>query len=131
LNHPNLGVKLLELDPPKGLGEKVGELILGVDVASLDALLIQAAPDEVELDADMLAALMEDGDFRQGQGGLAVHLELYCFSVSAQVIAQQPSQPESLSSSGCGNNVLHLATRQSHHLLLDRLQADQALVEEE
>jgi hypothetical protein len=27
LNHPNLGVKLLELDPPKGLGEKVGELI--------------------------------------------------------------------------------------------------------
>jgi hypothetical protein len=39
LNHPNPGAKLLELDPPKGLGEKVGELVLGVDVAGLDAPL--------------------------------------------------------------------------------------------
>jgi hypothetical protein len=64
LNHPNSGVKLLELDPPKGLGEEVGKLVLGVDVADLDAPLIQAAPDEVVLDADMLAALMEDGVLR-------------------------------------------------------------------
>jgi hypothetical protein len=35
----------VELDPSKGLGEKVGELVLGVDVAGLDAPLIQAAPD--------------------------------------------------------------------------------------
>jgi len=87
LNHPNPGAKLLELDPPKGLGEKVGELILGVDVAGLDAPLIQAAPNEVVLDSDMLAALMEDGVLRQGQGGLAVHPELHCFCVSAQEIA--------------------------------------------
>ena len=65
LNHSNPGAKLLELDPSKGLGEKVGELILGVDVAGLDAPFIQAAPDEVVLDADMLAALMEDGVLRQ------------------------------------------------------------------
>ena len=83
LNHPNPGAKFLELDPPKGLGEKVGELILGVDVAGLDAPLIQAAPNEVVLDSDMLVALMEDGVLRQGQGGLAVHLELHCFYVSA------------------------------------------------
>jgi hypothetical protein len=43
LNHSNPDVKLLKLDPPKGLDEKVGELILGVDVAGLDAPLIQAA----------------------------------------------------------------------------------------
>jgi hypothetical protein len=61
LNHPNPGTKLLELDPPKELGEKVGELMLGVDVAGLDAPLIQAAPDEVVLDADMLAVLIKDG----------------------------------------------------------------------
>jgi hypothetical protein len=79
LNHPNLGAKLLELDPPKGLGEKVGELILGVDVVGLDALLIQTAPDKVVLDADMLAALMENGVLCQGQGGLVVHPELHCF----------------------------------------------------
>ena len=87
LSHPNSGVKLLELDLPKGLGEKVGELILGVDVAGLDAPLIQAAPNEVVLDSDMLAALMEDGVLRQGQGGLDVHPELHCFCVSAQEIA--------------------------------------------
>jgi hypothetical protein len=83
LNHPNSGVKLLELDPPKGLSEEVGELVLGVDVAGLDAPLIQAAPDEVVLDADMLAVLMEDGVLRQGQSRLVVHPELHCFYVSS------------------------------------------------
>ena len=83
LNHPNPSAKLLEFDPPKALGEEVSELILGVDVASLDAPLIQAAPNEVVLDSDMLAALMEDGVLRQGQGGLAVHPELHCFCVYA------------------------------------------------
>ena len=87
MNHPNPGAKLLELDPPKRLGEKVSELVLGVDVAGFDAPLIQAAPNEVVLDSDMLAALMEDGVLRQGQGGLAVHPELHCFCVSAQEIA--------------------------------------------
>jgi hypothetical protein len=67
LNHSNPGAKLLELDPPKRLGEKVSELILGVDVAGLDAPLVQAAPNEMVLDADVLAALMEDGILRQGQ----------------------------------------------------------------
>ena len=70
LNHPNPGTKLLELDPPKGLGEKVGELILGVDVACLDAPLIQAAPNEVVLDLDMLVALMEDGFFAKAKADL-------------------------------------------------------------
>lgn len=60
-DHPNPGAKLLELHSPKGLGEKVCQLILGVDVAGLDAPLVQAAPNEVVLDADVLAALMEDG----------------------------------------------------------------------
>ena len=73
-NHPNPGAKLLELDLPKRLGEKVGELILGVDVADLDALIIQATSDEVVLDADMLVVLMEDKVLRQCQGGLAVTL---------------------------------------------------------
>jgi hypothetical protein len=88
LNHPNPNAKLLELDPPKGLGKKVGELVLGVDVAGLDTPLIQAAPNKVILDSDMLAMLMEDGVLRQGQGGLVVHPELHCFCVSAQEIAQ-------------------------------------------
>ena len=84
------------------------------------------------LNADILAALMEDGVLRQGQGGFAVHPELHCFSFSAQEIAQQLSQPESLSRSGCGSSdVLRFATGQSHHLLLEWLPADQTLAEEE
>jgi hypothetical protein len=88
LSHPNPGAKLQELDPPKGLGEKVGELVLGVDVVGLDAPLVQIVPDEVVLDADMLAALMKDGVLRQGQDGLAIYPELHCFCVSTQEIAQ-------------------------------------------
>ena len=87
LSHPNPRAKLLELDPPKGLGEEVSEVVLGVDVAGLDAPLIQATPNEMVLDADMLAALMEDRVLRQSQGGLAVHPELHCFCVPAQEIA--------------------------------------------
>jgi hypothetical protein len=73
----------MELDPPKGHGEKVGKLVLSVEVAGLDAPLIQAAPDKVVLNADMLAALMEDGVLHQGQGGLAIHPELHCFYITA------------------------------------------------
>jgi len=131
LSDPNPSAKLMELDLPKGHGEKVGKLVVGVDVAGLDAPLIQAAPDEVVLNADMLAALMEDGVLRQGQGGLAIHPELHCFCVSAQEIAQQPSQSESLSRSGSGSDVLRLATGQIHHLLLDQLPANQTLAKEE
>jgi hypothetical protein len=37
-DHPNYGAKLLELHSPKGLDEKVCQLILGVDVVGLNAL---------------------------------------------------------------------------------------------
>ena len=37
LDHPGPGAKLKELDPPKGLGEQIRKLVLGVDVARLDA----------------------------------------------------------------------------------------------
>jgi hypothetical protein len=35
LDHPDPGVKLKELDPPKGLGEQIRKLVLSVDVAHL------------------------------------------------------------------------------------------------
>jgi hypothetical protein len=40
LDHPDLGAKLTELDPPKGLGEQIRKLVLGVDVACLEALFL-------------------------------------------------------------------------------------------
>jgi len=131
LSHPDPGAKFLELDSSKGLGQKVGELVLGVDVVGPNAPFLQAAPDEVVPHPDVLAALMEDWILRQGQGGLAVHPELHCLCVSAKEITKQPSQPQSLSRSGSGCDVFCLAAGQSHHLLLDRLPADRTLAEEE
>jgi hypothetical protein len=60
LSHLDYGAKLLKLDPPKRLGQKVGELVLGVDVVGPNTSFIQAASDEVIPHPDVLAELMED-----------------------------------------------------------------------
>jgi hypothetical protein len=59
LSHPRPGTKLKELDPPKGLVEQVGKLILGVDVARMDAPFCQTVTDEVVSHPDVLAPFME------------------------------------------------------------------------
>jgi len=93
MSHPDPGAKFLELDSPKGLGQEVGELVLGVNVVGPNAPFLQAAHDEVVPHPDVLAALMEDWILCQGQGRLAVHPELHCLCVSAKEIAEQSSQP--------------------------------------
>jgi hypothetical protein len=55
LDHPNPGAKHKKLDPPKGLGEQIHKLVLGVDVARLEAPFLQAASDEVVPHPDSLA----------------------------------------------------------------------------
>ena len=79
----------------------------------------------------MLAPFVENGVLCQGQSGLAVHSELHRFSISAEEITKQSSEPDHLSRSGGGRYVLSLVAGQSHHLLLDRLPANEALAEEE
>ena len=88
LDHPGPGAELKELDPPKGLGEQVRKLVFGIDVARLDAPVLQAALDEVVPYPDVLAPFMENRVLRQGQSGLAVHPELHRFSVSAEEITK-------------------------------------------
>lgn len=66
LNHPGPGAELKELEPPKRLGEQVRKLILGVDVARLDAPFLQTASDEVVPHPDVLAPFMENGVLCQG-----------------------------------------------------------------
>jgi hypothetical protein len=75
LDHPDLGAKLKELDPPKGLGEQICKLILGVDVARLEVSFLQAASDEVVPHPDVLTPFMKNEILCQGQSGLAVHPE--------------------------------------------------------
>jgi hypothetical protein len=47
LDHPDPRAKLVEHDPPKGLGEQIRKLVLSVDVARLEIPFLQAASDEV------------------------------------------------------------------------------------
>jgi hypothetical protein len=97
LSHPRPGTKLKELDPPKGLGEQVGKLILGVHVARMDAPFCQTVTDEVVSHPDVLAPFMEHGVLGQCQGGLAVHPKFHCSNVSPEEITEQASKPERLS----------------------------------
>jgi hypothetical protein len=59
---------------------------------------------------------MENMVLCQGQSEQSVHSKLHC---------------DRLSRSSGGRDVLGLAAEQSHHLLLDRLPADEALAKEE
>jgi hypothetical protein len=61
LDHPDLGAKLKELEPPKGFGEQIRKLVLGVDVARLEAPFLQVASDEVVLHPNVLAPFMKNG----------------------------------------------------------------------
>jgi hypothetical protein len=40
LDHPDPAAKLKEFDPPKGLGKQIRKLVIGVDVAHLEALFL-------------------------------------------------------------------------------------------
>jgi hypothetical protein len=131
LNHPGFRAELQEPDPPKRLGEQVCKLVLGVDIACLDAPFLQTASDEVVSHPDVLSPFMENEVLGQGQSGLAVHSEFHRSSVSAEEITKQSNKPERLSQSGGGCYVLSLAAGQGHHLLLHRLSTNETLIEEE
>jgi hypothetical protein len=131
LDHPDPGVKLKELDPPKRLDEQIRKLVLGVDVACLEVPFLQAALDEMVPYSDVLAPFIKNRVLCQGQSGLAVHPEFHRSSVSAEKITKQSNKTERLSGSGGGCYVLGLAAGQCHHLLLDRLSANETLAEEE
>ena len=60
LLQPNPLPHLLELGLPQRLGEDISQLISGGNVAGLDAPILQTIPDEVVLDANVLASFMED-----------------------------------------------------------------------
>jgi hypothetical protein len=80
---------------------------------------------------NVLAPFIKNEVLSQGQSGLAVHSEFHRSSISTEEIIKQSNKPERLSQSGGGCYVLGLATGQGHHLLLDRLPANETLTEEE
>jgi hypothetical protein len=131
LHHPDPGVNLKELNPPKGLGEQIRKPVLGVDVARLEAIFLQPTSDEVVPHPDVLALFMKNGVLCQGQSGLTVHPEFHCSSVSIEEITKQSNKPKCMSQSGGGCYILGLTAGQGYHLLLDGMPANEALAEEE
>jgi hypothetical protein len=131
LDHPDPEAKLKKLDPPKGLDEQIRKLVIGVDVARLEAPFLQAASDEVVPHPNVLAPFMKMRLFARARSDLL-------FTLSSTALVSLPmrspssqTKSERLSQSGGGCYVLGLAAGQGHHLLLDRLPANGALVEEE
>jgi hypothetical protein len=61
LDHPDPAAKFKELDPSKGLSEQIRKLVLGVDVARLEAPFLQAASNEVVSQPDVFAPFMKNG----------------------------------------------------------------------
>jgi hypothetical protein len=131
LDHPDTRVKLKELYPPKRLDEQIRKLIIGIDVARLEAPFLQAASDEVVPHPDVLTPFIKNEVLCQGQSRLDVHTEFHCPNVSVEEITKQLNKSKRLSRSGGGCYVLGLAAGQDHHLLLNRLPANEALAEEE
>jgi hypothetical protein len=70
LDHPDPGAKLKELEPPKGLGEQIHKLVLGVDVARLEAPFLQVTSDEVVLHLNVLAPFIKMGFFARARADL-------------------------------------------------------------
>jgi hypothetical protein len=130
LDHPDPEAKLKELDPPKGLGEQIHKLVLGVDVARLETPFFQAASDEVVPHPDVLATFMKIWFFARARADLLFTLS-FTAPMSAEEITKQSNKPERMSRSGGDCYVLGLTAGQGHHLLLDRLPANEALAEEE
>jgi hypothetical protein len=97
LDHPDTGAKLKELDPLKGLGEQIRKLIIVIDVARLEAPLLQAVSDEVVPHPDVLAPFMKNEIICQSQSGLAVHPKFHRSNVSVEEIIKQSNKPECLS----------------------------------
>ena len=85
-----------------------------------DLLSIDTVPEEVELDVDVLAPVVEDRILREGDGGLVVHHKCWWVSFHTGQLAQQPAQPHNLSRRCGRRHVLCLAYGQRHRLLFQR-----------
>jgi hypothetical protein len=70
LDHPDPEAKLKKLDPPKGLGEQIRKLVLGVDVERLEVPFLQAASDEVVPHPDVLTPFMKTEFFTRARADL-------------------------------------------------------------
>mgnify|MGYP007071371421 CR=1 FL=1 len=66
---------LLEMDPSERLGENVSELVTCANVLNINAAVVDALPDEVVAQLNVLAPVVEDRVFAQRNRLLVVDAE--------------------------------------------------------
>ena len=85
------------------------------DLPSIDTVL-----EEVELDVDVLAPIVENRILREGDDGLVVHHRCWWVSFHTGQLPQQSAQPHSLARRCSRHHVLCLVRGQRHHLQFQR-----------
>ena len=109
--HADHLLQLRESKTSERLGEDVRELPTSFDELDDDLPPFGTVPDEVELDVDVLAPVVENQILREGDGGLVVHHQCWWVSFHTGQLAQQPAQPHNLACH-CGRRyVFYLARR--------------------
>ena len=73
------------------LGEDVHELLTSFDELDDNPPSIDTVPEEVELDIDVLAPVVENRILRESDGGLVVHHQCWWVSFHTGQLAQQPA----------------------------------------
>ena len=77
----------------KWLGEDVCELSTSFDELDDNLTSIDTVSEEVKLNVDVLAPVVENQILREGDGGLVVHHQCWWVSFHTGQLAQQPAQP--------------------------------------
>ena len=70
------------------LGEDVCELLISFDELDNDLPSIDTVPEEVELDVDVLAPVVENQILCEGDGGLVIHHQCWWVSFRTGQLAQ-------------------------------------------
>ena len=91
------------------LGEDVHELSTSFNELDDDLPSIDIVPEEMELDVDVLAPVMENRIPREGDNRLVVHHQCWWVSFQTDQLAQQSAQPYSLARRCGRRHVLCLA----------------------
>ena len=109
-SHADHLLQLHESKSSKRLGKDVCELPTRFDELDDDLPSIDTVHEEVELDVDVLALVVENRILREGDGWLVVYHQCWWVSFHAGQLAQQPTQPHNLARR-CGRRYVLCLTR--------------------
>jgi hypothetical protein len=131
ITHANLCSHHLKMITWKWFRQNIRELPSSADVIWFDITILGSFSNEVVPCLNMLASIMKDRVFDEGQCRLIIHLKINSFSCCISEITQQPFQSDALAS-GCGcHYIFVLAGGKSYNSLLLRYPADWTLTKKE